>query len=62
MGYTGDQIADSDGVMVDEDVQMYSYLEGRARHFKIIGGTHGNSGVGHSYVRAAIKEAILGSA
>jgi len=61
MGYTGDQIEDSAGVMDGSDVQVYTYLGGRVRHFKMIGGTHGNAGAGNDYVKAVVKEAIVGS-
>jgi len=61
MGYTGDQIEDSAGVMDGSDVQVYTYLGGRVRHFKIIDGTHGNSGIGNNNVAAVVKEAIVGS-
>jgi len=62
MGYTGAQMADSDGVMVGTDakpVQEYSYLDGKVRHYKLIGEGHG-TGPGHDVVREIVRDAILG--
>jgi len=62
MGYTGAQMADSDGVMVGTDakpVQEYSYLNGKVRHYKLIGEGHG-TGPGHDVVREIVRDAILG--
>ena len=40
MGYTGSQLADSDGVSVGTTAKPtfeYKYLDGRARHYKLVG-------------------------
>jgi len=40
MGFTGAQIPDSDGVdigIVGKPTQEYKYLDGRCRHYKLIG-------------------------
>jgi len=53
---------DSDGVMVGTDalpVQEYSYLNGKVRHYKLIGEGHG-TGPGHDVVREIVRDAILG--
>jgi len=62
MGYSGPQMDDSDGVMVGTDalpVQEYSYLNGKVRHYKLIGEGHG-TGPGHDVVREIVRDAILG--
>ena len=43
MGYTGSQLADSDGVSVGTTAKPtfeYKYLDGRARHYKLVGKNH----------------------
>ena len=62
MGYTGAQLADSEGVSVGTDakpVQQYTYLNGKVRHFKLIGEGH-STGPGHEVVREIVRDAILG--
>jgi len=59
MGYTGAQLADSAGVTVGTDFQQYSYLDGRVKHFKDIGGTHGST-FGNANTKAEVTKAILG--
>merc|ERR1712165_151264 len=59
MGYTGSQIPDSDGVEIGEDFVEYSYLDGRVKHFKDIGGTHGST-FGNANTKAVLEEVILG--
>jgi len=62
MGFTGAQIPDIDGVQVGTDslpVQEYKYLDGRCRHYKLIGEGHG-TGPGHSIVQQVMREMILG--
>jgi len=62
MGYTGPQLADSEGVSVGTDakpVQQYTYLNGKVRHFKLIGEGH-STGPGHDVVREIVRDAILG--
>jgi len=54
MGYTGAQIPDADGVSVGDDMLEYSYLGGRVKHFKDIGGTHGST-FGDSDTEAQVK-------
>jgi len=62
MGFTGAQLADSDGVDVGTDskpTQEYKYLDGRCRHYKLIGEGHG-TGPTHSVVQQVMREMILG--
>jgi len=61
MGYTGEQIPDSDGVEIAEDFVEYSYLDGRVKHFKDVGGTHGST-FGNANTMAVLEEVILGRA
>ena len=39
--------------------QVYSYLDGRIKHFKHIGGTHGDT-LGNAQIKNEIKMAISG--
>merc|ERR1711892_43121 len=60
MGYTGAQLADSEGVSVGTDakpVQSYTYLNGKVRHFKLVGEGHG-TGPGHPVVQEIVRAAI----
>merc|ERR1711994_129895 len=59
MGYTGSQIPDSDGTEIGEDFVEYSYLDGRVKHFKDVGGTHGST-FGNANTKAVLEEVILG--
>merc|ERR1711862_61305 len=62
MGYTGAQIPDADGVSVgteDEPTSEYKYLDGRCRHYKLIGEGH-NTGPTHPIVQQVVREMILG--
>merc|ERR1712066_571840 len=62
MGFTGAQIADNDGVDVGTEAkpaQVYRYLDGRCRHYKLIGEGHG-TGPSPPVVQEAIREMILG--
>ena len=62
MGYNGPQLKDSDGVDVgtsDQPVQEYSYLNGRAKHYKLVGASHGGS-INKAFVQEVIRKAILG--
>merc|ERR1711971_1227917 len=62
LGFTGGQIPDSDGVQVGTDsepTQEYKYLDGRCRHYKLIGEGHG-TGPSHSIVQQVMIEMILG--
>jgi len=62
MGFTGAQIADSDGVNVGTDskpTQEYKYLDGRCRHYKLIGEGHG-TGPSHPIAQQVMREMILG--
>ena len=59
MGYTGEQIPDSDGVEIAENFVEYSYLDGRVKHFKDVGGTHGST-FGNANTKAVLEEVILG--
>merc|ERR1719436_932594 len=61
MGYTGEQIPDSDGVEIAENFVEYSYLDGRVKHFKDVGGTHGST-FGNANTMAVLEEVILGHA
>merc|ERR1719192_1609254 len=60
MGYTGSQLPDSAGVSVgltaDKQVEEYSYLDGRAKHYKLVGEGHG-TGPSHDKVREVVKAA-----
>ena len=61
MGYTGDQITDSAGVSIGTDakpVEEYKYLDGRVRHYKLIGEGHG-TGPGHVIVQETVKAMIF---
>jgi len=43
-GYSGSQLSDSAGEETSvQDVLKYSYLNGKLNHYKVIGGTHGNT-------------------
>merc|ERR1712212_882283 len=59
MGYTGEQIPDSDGVEIAANFVEYSYLNGRVKHFKDVGGTHGST-FGNANTKAVLEEVILG--
>jgi len=61
MGYTGEQIPDSDGVEIATNFVEYSYLDGRVKHFKDVGGTHGST-FGNANTKAVLEEVILGRA
>jgi len=61
MGYTGAMIPDADGVSIGTDakpVDEYKYLDGRARHYKLIGEGHG-TGPSHPIVQEQVKAMIL---
>ena len=61
MGYTGDQITDSAGVSIGTDakpVEEYKYLDGRVRHYKLIGEGH-STGPGHVIVQETVKAMIF---
>ena len=60
MGYSGGQQSDDEGEVVG-DLQVYSYLAGRVKHFKHIGGTHGNT-LGNAQIKDEVKKAIIGAA
>merc|ERR1712227_811627 len=59
MGYTGTQIPDSDGVEIASNFVEYSYLDGRVKHYKDVGGTHGST-FGNENTMAVLEEVILG--
>merc|ERR1711953_1415514 len=62
MGFTGTQIADSDGVDVGTDskpTQEFKYLDGRCRHYKLIGEGHG-TGPNHPIAQQVMRDMILG--
>merc|ERR1712055_1193728 len=61
MGYTGEQIPDSDGIEIGTNFVEYSYLDGRVKHFKDVGGTHGST-FGNANTKAVLEEVILGRA
>merc|ERR1719234_1609472 len=61
MGYTGEQIPDDDGVEIATNFVEYSYLDGRVKHFKDVGGTHGST-FGNANTKAVLEEVILGRA
>ena len=61
MGYTGEQIPDDDGVEIASNFVEYSYLDGRVKHFKDVGGTHGST-FGNANTKAVLEEVILGRA
>ena len=56
MGYPGRQQADDAGEVIG-GLQVYSYLAGRVKHFKHIGGTHGNT-LGNAQKKEEVKKAI----
>jgi len=58
MGFSGRQLADDAGE-VNGNLQVYSYLDGRIKHFKHIGGTHGDT-LGNAQIKSEIKMAISG--
>ena len=60
MGYSGGQQADNAGEVVGE-LQVYSYLAGRVKHFKHVGGTHGNT-LGNAQIKDEVMKAIIGAA
>jgi len=63
MGYTGPQLDDSEGVDVGLDgreAEEYKYLDGRCRHYKLVGETHGSAGPSHPVVQKVVREMILG--
>ena len=62
MGYTGSQLDDSAGVSVgttDKPVEQYTYLDGKVRHFKLVGEGH-ITGPKHAVVQEIVRTAILG--
>ena len=59
MGYPGRQLADNAGE-VKGALQVYSYLGGRVKHFKHIGGTHGNT-LGNAQTKEEVKKVISGT-
>ena len=59
MGYQGPQLDDSEGVNIGDNVEEYSYLEGKVRHYKMIGQGHG-VGPGNDKIRDIIRTTILG--
>jgi len=62
MGYTGQQLADSDGVSVGTDAKPtfeYKYLDGRARHYKLVNEGHG-TGPSHPVAQSVLRKMILG--
>jgi hypothetical protein len=61
MGYTGEQLADSDGVTIGTNFVEYTYLGGRVKHFKEIDGTHGST-FGNALTKVEVQKMILGTA
>ena len=64
MGFTGPQLADSAGVEVGVEgrsVKEYLYLQGRCRHYKMVGETHGSAWKNHPVMERVVREMILGS-
>merc|ERR1712128_362963 len=62
MGFTGAQLADSAGVSIgstDKPVEEYLYLDGRVRHYKLVGEGHGTN-VGHTKVQEIVRGMVLG--
>jgi len=58
MGHSGGQVGDGEGE-VQGSLQTYSYLGGRARHVKVVGGSHG-SVFGNSQVRSEVRRMVTG--
>merc|ERR550539_1008442 len=61
MGFTGSQLADSDGVDIGTDdlpTQEYKYLNGRCRHYKLIGEGHG-TGPNHDVAKQVLRDMIF---
>lgn len=60
-GFTGAQLADAAGVAPTEagctQFQEYSYLGGKVKHFKDIGGTHGST-FGNTCTKAQVMKAL----
>ena len=59
MGYRGEQMPDSEGVKIGKNFVEYSYLGGRVKHFKEVGGSHWTT-FGNANTRREITRAILG--
>merc|ERR1711874_455614 len=62
MGYTGPQLPDSAGVNIGtsaQPVEEYVYLNGRVRHYKLVGEGHGTH-ITHAKVQEIVRAAILG--
>ena len=59
MGYRGEQIPDNEGVEIGKNFVEYSYLGGRVKHFKEVGGTH-HTTFRNENTRREITKAILG--
>ena len=59
MGYTDDQLEDDEGVEIAPNFYEYSYLGGRVKHFKDVGGTHGST-FGNANTMAQLEKIILG--
>ena len=59
MGYPGRQQSDDAGEVIG-GLQVYSYLAGRVKHFKHIGGTHGNT-LGNAQTKEEVKKVISGT-
>ena len=62
MGYSGPQMEDSQGVEVgleDREVEEYSYLGGRCRHYKMVNETHGSAWKHHPVLQKLVREMIM---
>ena len=59
MDYTGEHIPDSEGVKIAENFVENSYLDGRVKHLKDLGGTHGST-FGNANNMAVLEKVILG--
>ena len=59
MGYSGEQVPDHEGVEIAKNFVEYSYLGGRVKHFKDIGGTH-TTALGNENTKREVTRAILG--
>jgi len=59
MGYKGEQVPDHKGVEIAKNFVEYSYLGGRVKHFKEVGGAH-TTILGHENTKREVTRAILG--
>ena len=59
MGHRGEQLPDCAGVEIAKNFFEYSYLGGKVKHLKVVGGTHSNT-MEYEHTRREITRTILG--